>query len=556
MEFSNRVQDELADRAAAEICKKRDAGERVVVAVVARAYKVARQRIDRRLKGVGPRTTKKPVNYKLSEVQEAALIQYIRTLDEIGMGIRQEQLVGTANSILKQDHRGGGEPPVVGEHWSHRFLLRHPELHKMKQKPIELARKIAHDPVLIGNWFNRFQALVDEFGVAKEDIWNFDETGFRIGVGRTQWIITTSTSKRSYLATDGTRDLITSVEAVSAGGAVINEMLIIPAKRHLARWYDDLGADVLVGVSDSGYTNDELSYQWIRHFHRESKKTQVGAHRILLCDGYGSHITRELLEFCEDKLIHIFCLPAHTSHILQPLDVVLFQPFKHFHGKAVDYATRTGCGDFNKLEFLNAIGSIREQTFKKSSILSSFRECGLVPFKPAIVLAKVQEYEAPQDSRAERYATPPQDWLDIMVPTTPQTDRALQRHADKIEVASPDSKPLLEYQFTKGALIVAKCAAQMRAALAENTAAERERKARKARPKNQLQSGGTIYAHKARDMVKQRVEEGGTQLKRALAREARLEIALEEMAETREKERREYEELRRGSGLNNSQIDE
>jgi hypothetical protein len=96
----------------------------------------------------------------------------------------------------------------------------------------------------------------------------------------------------------------------------------------------------------------------------------------------------------------------------------------------------------------------------------------------------------------------------------------------------------------------------MRAALAENTAAERERKARKTRPKNRLQSGGTIYAHKVRDMVKQRVEEGGTQLKRALAREARLEIALEEMAETREKERREYEELRRASGLNNSQIDE
>jgi hypothetical protein len=57
-------------------------------------------------------------------------------------------------------------------------------------------------------------------------------------------------------------------------------------------------------------------------------------------------------------------------------------------------------------------------------------------------------------------------------------------------------------------------------------------------------------------MIKQRVEEGGTQLKRTLAREARLEIALKEMAETRQKERREYKELRRASGLNNSQIDE
>jgi DDE superfamily endonuclease len=101
----------------------------------------------------------------------------------------------------------------------------------------------------------------------------------------------------------------------------------------------------------------------------------------------------------------MFYLPPHTSHIFQPLDVVLFQPFKHYHGKAVDYASRTGCGDFNKLEFLAAISSIRQQTFKKHSILSSFRQCGLVPFRPNIVLAKVQEYEAPRDPR--RLSTPP-----------------------------------------------------------------------------------------------------------------------------------------------------
>jgi hypothetical protein len=136
------------------------------------------------------------------------------------------------------------------------------------------------------------------------------------------------------------------------------------------------------------------------------------------------------------------------------------------------------------------------------------------------------------------------------------TDRALQRHADKLLVASPDSKGLLEDQFIKGALIQAKCAAQMRAQLAENTAAERERKARKARPKSRLQTGGTLYAREARDMVQQRAEDGGTQLQRALGREAKLKIALEEMAETREKERREYDELRRANGLNNTQIDE
>jgi hypothetical protein len=43
-------------------------------------------------------------------------------------------------------------------------------------------------------------------------------------------------------------------------------------------WYKDLGDDVLVGVSNTSYINDELSYKYILHFHCQLKKTQVGAH--------------------------------------------------------------------------------------------------------------------------------------------------------------------------------------------------------------------------------------------------------------------------------------
>jgi DDE superfamily endonuclease/Tc5 transposase DNA-binding domain len=406
------------------------------------------------LQGIGSRSSRKPVNYKLSDVQEVTLFNWVLTLDEIGVGLRLDQLSNAANSILKQDYTGDGEPPVVSAEWPRRFIERQPDLHKMRQKPIELVRKLAHDPEVILSWFQRFQALCTQFGVCNEDIWNFDETGFRIGVGKSQWIVTTSTSKRSYLASDNSRDLVTSVEAVSAGGAVIEEMLILPGKTHLERFYTDLGDNVLVGLSDTGYTNDELSYQYIIHFDRQSKKTQRGAHRILLCDGCGSHITREILEFCEQRLIHMFVLPPHTSHILQPLDVVLFQPLKHFHAKAVDNATRTGCSDFNKLEFLAAIHGIRQQTFKKNSILSSFRECGIVPYNPQIAIDKVQEYLSPPD--LTRPSTPLNALL--KAPMTPWTDQALERSADVLRMATPSLKEVLGDKFIQGALIQEKCA--------------------------------------------------------------------------------------------------
>ncbi len=107
---------------------------------------------------------------------------------------------------------------------------------------------------------------------------------------------------------------------------------------------------------------------------------------MLFFDGYESHCTLEFLETCKANKIVLFCLPPQTSHLLQPLDVVVFQPYKHYHGQAIDAAPRTGCSDFNKVEFLYAISSIRQQTFKNTTICSSFRRIALCPYNPKLVV--------------------------------------------------------------------------------------------------------------------------------------------------------------------------
>jgi DDE superfamily endonuclease len=308
-------------------------------------------------------------------------------------------------------------------------------------------------------------------------------------------------------------------------------MLILPGKVHLERFYHDLQEDVLVGLSESGYSNDELAYEYIHHFKRQSRKSQKGAHRILLCDGYRSHLTREILQFCEDQQIHIFALPPHTSHILQPLDVVLFQPYKHFHAKAVDNATRTECSKFNKLKFLAALRDIRTATFKPHSILSAFRECGIAPYNPQIVLAKVQDYQAPPSLNPPQSSTPSK--TSNQPPTTPCTNQSLEKLAYQLQEATPSRQILLQDKFIKGALIQSKTGVQMKLQLAETTAAEKERKERRCQSQRQLQRGGVLYPAEAREMVKQREEEGGTQLERALRREAKLRTALHEERQKR-----------------------
>ena len=55
----------------------------------------------------------------------------------------------------------------------------------------------------------------------------------------------------------------------------------------------------------------------------------LGVKRLLLCDGYGSYITYEFINFYEKNNILLYFLPPYTSHILQLLDVGVFYAYKY-----------------------------------------------------------------------------------------------------------------------------------------------------------------------------------------------------------------------------------
>ena len=49
---------------------------------------------------------------------------------------------------------------------------------------------------------------------------------------------------------------------------------------------------------------------------------------LLVLDGHKSHLTIEVVKNAKLNQVSIVCLPAHATHILQPLDVAVFSPVK------------------------------------------------------------------------------------------------------------------------------------------------------------------------------------------------------------------------------------
>ena len=115
---------------------------------------------------------------------------------------------------------------------------------------------------------------------------------------------------------------------------------------------------------------------------------------MLLFDGCGSHLTREVLSYMEANKIIPFCLLPHSTHLCQPLDVGVFQPFKHWHTEAIDKAMRQANGDYTRIDFLANFQVVHDQAFKQSTIKSAWEKTGLIPYNPSIVLdrlARIQQ---------------------------------------------------------------------------------------------------------------------------------------------------------------------
>ena len=136
--------------------------------------------------------------------------------------------------------------------------------------------------------------LVDDLS-AGCDIWNIDETGFRIGMGGDRWITTLDPDRTRFTSSPTDRTSVTSVEPVDVTGDAIPPMFIHVGRLIFASWVtNDLEDDTLLTISDNGFTNDLLSLRWLQHFEEFTAKRASGAWQLLLLDGQICHLSKQI----------------------------------------------------------------------------------------------------------------------------------------------------------------------------------------------------------------------------------------------------------------------
>ena len=182
--------------------------------------------------------------------------------------------------------------------WYVGFLDRHPQLRARYIPPLDKERVLAEDPSIITAYFNLFVSTMAEYKIHLDDVYNMDKKGYMMGVIRKFRAIVARSQKDAFMAQPGTREWVSLIECVCSTGRVLSGWVIFKGKNMKKEWLEHFPKGHIC-TSERGWTDNELCVAWFKQcFEPETRSQKKGVYRMLIFDGHGSHVTKEVMEFC------------------------------------------------------------------------------------------------------------------------------------------------------------------------------------------------------------------------------------------------------------------
>lgn len=142
------------------------------------------------------------------------------------------------------------------------------------------------------------------------------------------------------------------------------------------------------GYSKRGWTDGEIGVECIKHFDKHTATKAIGGkYWLLLMDGHNLDYTCGFLEYTCTHQILMICYPAHTTHISQGLNVVVFSVLKHFWTIKHDQHEHETGGNVDKTNFLGIYWRAHLWTMNLDTIHTAFQKTGIWPLDPGVITA-------------------------------------------------------------------------------------------------------------------------------------------------------------------------
>ncbi|KAF4485948.1 hypothetical protein CGGC5_v005867 [Colletotrichum fructicola Nara gc5] len=236
-------------------------------------------------------------------------------------------------------------------------------------------------------WFKHL-AIPEIMAIKASNRYNMDETGILEGRGSNGLVLGSSETRSIRKKEPGSRAWTSLIECISATGKALPPLVIYKGKSVQQQWFPlDLTPyeSWKFTATENGWTSDSTAVKWLTEvFIPSTQPGDPSEVRLLILDGHGSHETTAFMYTCFRNKIHLLFLPAHTSHVLQPLDQSVFGPLKAAYKKELGLLAEWDAGTVvGKRNFVICYGKARKAALTSKNIISGWKWTGLWPVSMA-----------------------------------------------------------------------------------------------------------------------------------------------------------------------------
>ncbi|KAL2885123.1 hypothetical protein HOO65_080073 [Ceratocystis lukuohia] len=149
-------------------------------------------------------------------------------------------------------------------------------------------RAKCRDPSIIRDWLRLVEDTIAKYGITLVDIYNFDETGFMMGLIASGMVVTSAGRHRKANSVQpGNQEWVTAIQVMNAKGWAIAPFIVVAGRYQLASWYQESNfpGDLAIATTHNGWTDNETGLEWLKHFDRHTKARSSGGYRLLIFDG-------------------------------------------------------------------------------------------------------------------------------------------------------------------------------------------------------------------------------------------------------------------------------
>ena len=100
---------------------------------------------------------------------------------------------------------------------------------------------------------------------------------------------------------------------------------------------------------------------------------------LLILDGHKSHVSVGLVEWANTQGIILYILPAHTSHLLQPMDVGCYGPLQRIYNSLCHKFMRETSGTITRYNICELACKAYTRALSAENLQAAFRRTSIFP---------------------------------------------------------------------------------------------------------------------------------------------------------------------------------